>query len=265
MTDIPWELLGLDSEKYAVAMLFLPQNASRRVECLRKFENVFAQFDLVVEGYREVPVDPSQLDSYARDCLPQIRQAFIKLPDNCRTQSSFDRLLHSASKMTRSNIYKDEDQVHDFFFVSLSSRTIVYKTLSNAKQLPLFYKDLNNPQFKIRYALFHRRFSTNTISTWDKVQPFRMIAHNGEINTIGGNRTWAITREKSLGLRKEELIAHRHTSDSGSLNGMVEALKFRSSNHKISEIVSLLVPPAKKDSNYYKFWSRAMEPWIAPH
>ena len=88
-----------------------------------------------------------------------------------------------------------------------------------------------------------------------------MIAHNGEINTIGGNRTWAITREKSLGLRKEGLIAHRHTSDSGSLNGMVEALKFRSSNHKISEIVSLLVPPAKKDSNYYKFWSRAIEPW----
>lgn len=264
MMDIPWEFFGFDPEKYAVAMMFLPQEPTRRLECLRKFEDVFSQFDLEVEGYREVPIDPSQLDDYARGCQPAIKQAFIRRPKNCRTQSSFDRLLYSASKMTRTHILKKSEKNHDFFFVSLSSRTIVYKTLSNSEQLPLFYKDLSNPNLKIKYALFHRRFSTNTISTWDKVQPFRMIGHNGEINTIGGNRSWAIMREKSLGLRKEELISHKHTSDSGSLNGMVEALKYRSSNHKISEIISLLVPPAKKDSNYYKFWSRAMEPWDGP-
>ena len=263
MVDIPWSFFGYEKEQVAIATLFLPKKEKRRGEVLRTFENIFLNFGLEVLEYREVPIDNEEIAEDAAASAPVIKQAFIKRPHNCRTLSSFDRLLYSAKQMTRSSLFRDNNP-HDFFFASLSCRTIVYKALTNSLQLPLFYKDLQNPNFKIKFALFHRRFSTNTVSTWDKVQPFRLIAHNGEINTINGNRSWAITREKSLGLRKEELIAHTQTSDSGSFNGMVEALKYRSSNHKLAEIISFLVPPARQKSNYYKFWSRAMEPWDGP-
>lgn len=263
MMDIPWDFFGFEKEQVAVGTLFLPKDSTRRVDCLRTLENIFVQFGLEILSYRDVPINEQEIDPISRSYAPVIKQFFIKRPENCRTLSSFDKLLYNAKQMTRTHLFAN-NHPHDFFFVSLSSRTITYKALCNSKQLSLFYPDLKNPQFKIKFALFHRRFSTNTISTWDKVQPFRLIAHNGEINTISGNRTWAITREKALGLRKEELIPHAQTSDSGSFNGMVEALKYRSSNTKISEIIALLVPPAKKNSSYYKFWSRAMEPWDGP-
>ena len=154
--------------------------------------------------------------------------------------------------------------VKEFFFASLSARTIVYKALTKAAKLKEFYLDLQNPEFKTRFALFHRRFSTNTKTSWDKTQPFRIIAHNGEINTITGNRSWALSREKYLGLHKDELLTHKEISDSGSLNEMVEALTYRSSIPFVEDILAIMIPPASKDNSFYKFWSRAMEPWDGP-
>jgi glutamate synthase domain-containing protein 2 len=195
--------------------------------------------------------------------MPKIIHAIIKRPKHCRTQTSFESLLYTAKQMTRTA--EKQAGIHqEFFFSSLSSVTIVYKALCTGEDLPRFYLDLQNPEFKTNFAIFHRRFSTNTISSWDKVQPFRLIAHNGEINTIEGNKAWSITREKALGLRKDELITHEGISDSGSLNGIVEALKYRSSIPKTSEILSILMPPAKKKNSYYNFWSRGMEPWDGP-
>ena len=112
--------------------------------------------------------------------------------------------------------------------------------------------------------MFHRRFSTNTQTSWDKAQPFRLIGHNGEINTIAGNRSWSFSRERSMGLERDQLLTRQGISDSGSLNEMVEALMYRSSIPHIEEILAIMMPPAQGQNDFYKFWSRAMEPWDGP-
>src|SRR5690606_15560336 len=99
---------------------------------------------------------------------------------------------------------------------------------------------------------------------WDKSQPFRLIAHNGEINTIESNRAWANSREKSIGLPVNELLTHEGISDSGSLNDMVEALMYRSSLPYIEDALAIMIPPAQESNSFYKFWGRTMEPWDGP-
>src|SRR5690606_16058035 len=115
-----------------------------------------------------------------------------------------------------------------------------------------------------RFALFHRRFSTNTRSSWDKAQPFRLLAHNGEINTIAGNRSWSYAREQALGLTPDELLTHRDVSDSGNLNEQVEALRVRSSIPQIEDILAITIPVAGIRNEFYSFWGRTMEPWDGP-
>ncbi len=263
MTDIPFELFGYKPGEVAVATIFAPHDSQRRRKALRVFENTFQFLGLKVLDYRIVPIKKRGLGQTARESMPFILHAFIKRPEHCRTDQSFDKLLHSAKQMTRTK-EREEGIVKEFFFASLSARTIVYKALTKADKLKDFYLDLQNPAFKTRFALFHRRFSTNTKTSWDKTQPFRIIAHNGEINTITGNRSWALSREKYLGLHKDELLTHKEISDSGSLNEMVEALTYRSSIPHVEDILAIMIPPATQDNNYYKFWSRAMEPWDGP-
>ena len=263
MADIPFELFGYERGEVAVATIFAPHDPQRRRKALRVFENTFEFYGLKVLEYRQVPVDPTVLGEIARSTMPYILHAFIERPDHCRTDSSFDKLLYTAKQMTRTK-EKAEGIVREFFFASLSARTIVYKALTKANALKEFYPDLKNPDFKTRFALFHRRFSTNTRTSWDKTQPFRIIAHNGEINTITGNRSWAVSREKYLGVPKDELLTREQISDSGSLNEMVESLTYRSSIPFVEDILAIMIPPASQDNDYYKFWSRAMEPWDGP-
>jgi len=263
MADIPFNLFGYQQGEIAVATLFAPHDSQRRRKALRVFEQTFEFFELKVLDYRTVPVNPKILGKTANETLPFIIQAIIKRPAHCRTDSSFDKLLHTAKQMNRTKM-REHGIVKEFFFASLSARTIVYKALTKADKLKDFYLDLQNPEFKTRFALFHRRFSTNTRTSWDKTQPFRIIAHNGEINTITGNRSWSLSREKYLGLHEDELLTHKEISDSGSLNEMVEALTYRSSIPFVEDILAIMIPPANKDNTFYKFWSRAMEPWDGP-
>lgn len=263
MADIPFGLFGYQKGDVAVATIFAPHDIMRRRTALRIFEDTFQFFGLKVLEYRTVPVDPTVLGEIAKSSVPFILQAFIKRPAHCRTDSSFDKLLFNAKQMTRTK-EKEAGIVREFFFASLSARTIVYKALTKSSQLREFYPDLKNPEFKTRFALFHRRFSTNTRTSWDKVQPFRIIAHNGEINTITGNRSWAISREKYLGVPPDELLTRKQISDSGSLNEMVESLTYRSSIPFVEDILAIMIPPATHQNSFYKFWSRAMEPWDGP-
>lgn len=263
MTEIPYELFKREAGTFAVASLLIPRDPLKRARSLKVFEETFWQFGLKVVTYREVPVNKSVLSAPALKIMPDLLQAVIARPDHCRTLYSFERLLYNARQITRTK--EKEHGIHqEFYFSSLSPRNIIYKALCRSQDLKDFYLDLQNPEFKTSFALFHRRFSTNTISTWDKIQPFRLIAHNGEINTIEGNKAWAITREIALGLKRDELITHEGISDSGSLNGIAEGLRYRSSIPKLSEVMAILMPPAIHDSNYYKFWSRGMEPWDGP-
>ena len=257
MADIPFKLFGYEKGEVAVATIFAPHDSQRRRKALRVFEDTFQFYGLKIIEYRTIPVDPTVLGETARESMPFILHAFIKRPDYCRTDSSFDKLLFTAKQMTRTK-EKNAGIVREFFFASLSARTIVYKALTRSGALSDFYLDLKNPEFKSRFAMFHRRFSTNTKTSWDKTQPFRIIAHNGEINTITGNRSWAISREKYLGVPKDELLTREQISDSGSLNEMVESLTYRSS------ILAIMIPPATDENSFYKFWSRAMEPWDGP-
>lgn len=263
MTDIPFELFGYERNTVAIATLFTPRNAEGKRKSLSVFKNVFEFMGLSILEYRDVPVDTGILGIDARGSLPNIVHAVIKRPEHCRTYASFDKLLYTAKQHARVKLA--EDGIKDeFYFVSLSATTIVYKALVRADALDRFYSDLRNPGYRTRFCLFHRRFSTNTRTSWDKVQPFRVIGHNGEINTITGNRSWAKVRELYLGLRPGELLTHSSISDSGSLNEMVEALRYRSSNPHLEDILAVMIPPAERDSEFYRFWSRAMEPWDGP-
>lgn len=263
MTSIPFELFNRERDTFAVAFLFIPQDLSKQKISLQVFEETFWQYGLKVVEYRDVPVDTSVLSPHALKIMPKIIQAIVARPDHCRTLYSFERLLYHARQTTRSK-EKENGIHHEFFFSSLSPRNIIYKALCRSQDLSQFYLDLKNKNYKTNFSLFHRRFSTNTVSTWDKTQPFRLIAHNGEINTIEGNRAWAITREKDLGLKADELVTHMGISDSGGLNEIAEGLRYRSSIPKLAETMAILIPPATSDSNYYKFWSRGMEPWDGP-
>jgi glutamate synthase domain-containing protein 2/glutamate synthase domain-containing protein 1/glutamate synthase domain-containing protein 3 len=263
MTSIPYELFNREAETFAVAFIFCPQDPARRKTSLKVFEETFWQYGLKLLEYREVPINSKVISPKALKIMPHLVQAIIERPTHCRTLYSFERLLYQARQNTRTK-EKENGINKEFFFSSLSPRNIVYKALCRGPDLREFYLDLKDPRFKTSFALFHRRFSTNTISTWDKTQPFRLIAHNGEINTIEGNRAWAITREKDLGLRTDELITHEGISDSGNLNGIAEGLRYRSSIPKLSETLAILIPPANTESSYYKFWSRGMEPWDGP-
>lgn len=263
MTGIPFELFNLEPETYAVASLLVPQDENKKEVSLKVFEETFWQYGLKVIEYRDVPIDTSVISPLSLKIMPGILQAIIARPDHCRTLYSFERLLYLARQRTRTK--EKEHGIHqEFYFNSLSPRTIIYKALCRSQDLEKFYLDLQNESYKTNFALFHRRFSTNTISTWDKVQPFRLIAHNGEINTIEGNKAWAITREIALGFKKDELITHEGISDSGNLNGVAEGLRYLSCIPKLSETMAILMPPATRDSAFYKFWSRGMEPWDGP-
>ncbi len=265
MTGVPYELFGREAGTFAVASLLLPRDAEKRARSLKVFEDTFWQHGLKVQGYRDIPLDTSVISPAALASMPGMVHALIERPEHCRTLYSFERLLYMAKQSTRTK--EKEHGIHqEFYFTSLSGRTIVYKGLCTGAALSRLYPDLRDPRYQASFALFHRRFSTNTISTWDKVQPFRLIAHNGEINTIEGNKAWAITREKAMGLKRDELITHEGISDSGNLNVIAEALRYRSSIPKLAETMAILMPPAgqRAQGDYYKFWGRGMEPWDGP-
>lgn len=190
MSAIPFEIFNREPGTFAVAFIYCPQEPERRATSLKVFEETFWQYGLKVLEYRDVPIDPNALSTEARKSMPFLLQAVIERPSHCRTIYSFERVLYHARQRTRTK--EKEHGIHQaFFFASLSPRNIIYKALCRSQDLKNFYLDLKDPRFKTNFALFHRRFSTNTISTWDKTQPFRLIAHNGEINMPPTWRGWA--------------------------------------------------------------------------
>lgn len=263
MTDIPFNMFGYEQDTVAIATLFLTNDPVRQRQGLDIFEKTFEFFGLKILEYRDVPTNPETLGKEALDTLPTILQVVIERPERSRTDLAFDKLLYQAKQLTKSKLYSTK-LVGSLFFTSLSAKTIVYKGLCKAEALDKFYPDLRNPEYKTRFTLFHRRFSTNTRTSWDKVQPFRLIGHNGEINTIAGNRSWAKSREKMIGAEKYEILTRKGISDSGSFNEMVEAMRYRSGVPNVEDILALMVPPANHDNEFYTFWSRAMEPWDGP-
>ncbi len=182
--------------QYATGLIFLPKNEKEAVACLDILNKNLIAEGLDVIGYRDVPVDSNVIGEIAKRTEPGIRQIFVT---GNYEQDMLERKLYIARKLTESTIRQSELTEKECFYIpSLSSKIFIYKGMLTPDQVGEYYLDLQNPKLKSAIALVHSRFSTNTFPTWDLAQPFRIMAHNGEINTVKGNRLWMQAREGLL-------------------------------------------------------------------
>jgi glutamate synthase (ferredoxin) len=283
MMALPWQILQSwfaenqiampPVEQLGVGMVFLPQDAAKRAEAKKQIEETVKAKNLTVLGWREVPVRPELLGVQARENQPYIAQILVTSPDR-KAGDALDRLLY----IVRSQIGKL--LADDFYICSFSCRTIVYKGMVRAEVLGEFYLDLKNPDYQSRFAVYHRRFSTNTMPKWPLAQPMRLLGHNGEINTLLGNINWMAARENSLeapGWTKEELdaltpIVNADNSDSYNLDSSMELLV--RTGYSPLEAAMILVPEAYQNqpelkqypeiTDFYRYYSGMQEPWDGP-
>ncbi len=261
------------NESYGVGMVFLPQDKTRRSESKLHIEEVAKSTKLTILGWRDVPVNTPVLGKQALENQPHIAQIFVKSNQDL-TGEALERLLYIA----RSEVGKK--LADDFYVCSFSCRTIVYKGMVRSEVLGKFYPDLVDPDYSSYFAVYHRRFSTNTMPKWPLAQPMRLLGHNGEINTLLGNINWMSTRERNLdlpGWTKEETaslvpIVNTANSDSCNLDNTMELLV--RTGHSPLEAAMILVPeayenqPDLKDhpeiTDFYDFYSGLQEPWDGP-
>jgi len=261
---------------YGVGQVFLPQGAAARAACEAVFAEVAASEGQRVLGWRDVPLDETRLGWLARRSAPVLRQVYIAR--RRVVPSAFERKLFVIRKRVENRIRSEGlDPERRFHVASLSSETIVYKGLLLPSQLPHFYRDLEDPEMVSGLALVHSRFSTNTFPTWELAQPFRFIAHNGEINTLRGNRNWLNARRSQLSSAKfggslDRLfpIVQPEQSDSAQFDNMLELLAL--GGRTLPHAMMLMIPEAWEkhaamDANrraFYEYSSALLEPWDGP-
>jgi len=205
---------------------------------------------LIVAGWRTLPTDESALGEQAKNSVPLIRQVFVNVEDSIE-QNDFERKLFLARRRAEKKIIEKDE---NFYIPSLSSKVILYKGLVMPEYLPVFYKDLNDEGLASSLCLFHQRFSTNTLPQWRLAQPFRYLAHNGEINTVQGNRNWAIARGGKLSskafpnLSDAAPFVNTKGSDSMSLDNMLEV--FLMGGMDVFKATQTLVPPAWQNAEH---------------
>jgi glutamate synthase domain-containing protein 2/glutamate synthase domain-containing protein 1/glutamate synthase domain-containing protein 3 len=258
------------NEPLGIAMVFTEESEVQSIE--EELQSNCKELKINYLGKRVVPVNHSILGEIAAETCPEIIQYFCTNDDKSKTD--FETKLYLLRKSIESHISLNKG---NSFICSLSSKTIVYKGMMGKGQLIKFYHDLNQLNFKVCMSVFHERFSTNTISSWSMAQPFRMIAHNGEINTIKGNRLWMETREETIqssfwGKNFEKLkpLVSQSGSDSFSLDNILEFLS-QSGKNLFQSIMMLIPQPYLYDSDmvqglkdFYAFHENHIEPWDGP-
>ncbi|MGQ9697931.1 MAG: glutamate synthase large subunit [Armatimonadota bacterium] len=264
-----------DPEHLAVAVLFLPNDPEVHSRCSEIVSTVLARHGIPVHAWRPVPVEPLALGDKALATRPEIYHVIVSRPAGVPDGDAYERQLYLARKEIERRA--SEAGISDLYIPSFSHRTIVYKGLVAAPQLSHFYPDLSDPDYETALAVFHQRYSTNTFPTWRLAQPFRMLAHNGEINTIQGNRNWTRAREAELrsevwGDRITEVlpILQEEMSDSGSLDNLLELLVL--SGRHILHAMMMLVPEAYQNMphmdpdlhGFYEYHACLSEPWDGP-
>ena len=274
MVQIPHEFILLqgipvpEKGKYGTGLIFLPKDSKEQEHILSIVIEEVEREGLTLMHLRTVPVNSDILGQSARETEPDIKQVFITGTGN---SENLERTLYIIRK-------KIEQRVHhkDFYIVSLSSRTIIYKGMLSSTQVRTYFCDLTQPYFTSGLAIVHSRFSTNTFPTWSLAQPFRLLAHNGEINTIRGNRGWMEARESvlstpTLGNVKDiRPIIQPDMSDSASLDNVLEF--FVMSGLSLPHAMAMLIPESFNDKNpisedlkaFYEYHSILMEPWDGP-
>ena len=276
MVQIPHEFILLqgipvpEKGKYGTGLVFLPKEKKAHEQILSVMIEEIEREDLQLMHIRTVPTCPEVLGAGAREVEPEIVQIFVTGVSEAKAEM-LDRLLYKVRKRIENRI---DDK--DFYICSLSSKNIIYKGMLTSGQLRRYFTDLSNPYFTSGLALVHSRFSTNTFPTWSLAQPFRLLAHNGEINTIRGNRGWMKAREsvlnsESLGDIKDlRPIVQEGMSDSASLDNVFEFLIM--SGLSLPQAMAILVPESFNDKNpisedlkaFYEYHSILMEPWDGP-
>ena len=284
LTQIPYEIfreeverLGhslTEDEDLGVGFIFLPHdNAYAQARCKTIVEEVLKERNLFLYGWREVPINIRVLGEKAQATMPRIEQALIGRGPGI-SADEYERQLFLARNQIEKRV--GEEQIRNFYITSFSHRSIVYKGLLVSPSLEEFYRDLGRPEYATGLCVFHQRYSTNTFPTWPLSQPFRMLAHNGEINTLRGNRFWMHAREaelqadfwgKDIGLLRP--IIQPGGSDSASLDNALEALVM--SGRDILHAMTMLVPPAWDEratspelTAFYEYHRCINEPWDGP-
>ncbi|MBD2120236.1 glutamate synthase large subunit [Trichocoleus sp. FACHB-262] len=296
MTAIPWELLqqslaemGVPAaapERTGVGMLFLPQDASAAAKARQIVEKVVQEESLTLLGWRLVPVQPDVLGVQAKENQPQIEQVLVQAES--LTGDELERKLYLVRKrieqavaiaLQESSGPSEYDSLRDFYVCSFSSRTLIYKGMVRSAVLGDFYTDLKQPAYQSVFAVYHRRFSTNTLPKWPLAQPMRLLGHNGEINTLLGNINWMMAREADLahgswGDRLQDLkpVVNPDNSDSATLDNVMELLV--QSGRSPVEALMIMVPEAYKNQpdlanypeivDFYEYYSGIQESWDGP-
>lgn len=288
MSLIPWELFdnwankqglaSLDKKHTGVGMVFLPKDEDSRKEAIKVITAIFRQEGLEVIGWRPVPVNTSVVGHFAKETMPNIQQIFVKI-SNEEDIGDIERELYICRKLIE-KAAKSETWADELYFCSLSNQTIVYKGMLRSEVLGQFYSDLQSDLYKSPFAIYHRRYSTNTSPRWPLAQPMRFLGHNGEINTIQGNLNWMQSREPSLKSpvwrgRENEIrpFGNPKASDSANLDSAAELL-IRSGRNP-EEALMILVPEAYKNHptlnvkypeviDFYDYYKGQMEAWDGP-
>lgn len=262
------------ADKFAVGVVFLSHDNTTAHQAETNVNDKLTRQGLNVVGWRDIPIDPeSACGQEALNSLPVMRHVFVNAPDDM-DEAAFERQLFIARRLAEKDAAADGDS--DFYIPSLSSRVVSYKGLVMPSKLPVFYLDLNDERLETSICVFHQRFSTNTWPQWRLAQPFRFLAHNGEINTVQGNRNWALARgakfATSLIENMEDIrpVVGTSGSDSSSMDNMLEALL--AGGVSMFRAMRLLMPPAWQNDPtmdddlkaFYDFNSMHMEPWDGP-
>jgi len=271
-----------DPGRYAVGMMFLPVEQKQRFLCEGIFERIAREEGLGVLGWRDTPLRVDAIGRQARATQPYIEQVFVRAGENAAgqptTQDEFERKLYVVRRRAEAEIAASDFHEKDFFYVpSLSSRVMVYKGLLLAPQIADFYRELADPLTRSSLCMVHQRFSTNTFPTWKLAHPFRMISHNGEINTIRGNANWMHARESVLksdrfgdDISKIFPVIDEAGSDTAMLDNAVEMLTL--AGRDLPHVMAMLIPEAwDADSTmsdekraFYEYHASLMEPWDGP-
>jgi glutamate synthase (NADPH/NADH) large chain len=254
---------------YAVGMVFLPIDLDERARAMARIEDLAVEEGLEVFGWRDVPHLPELVGAAARDCMPHFAQLFVGAGNGAMRGIHLDRRAYCLRKRAEREL--------DIYIASLSARTVVYKGMLTTGQLEPFFPDLSDERFATELALVHSRFSTNTFPSWPLSHPYRLIAHNGEINTVKGNRNWMAARESQLqsdlipgDLERLFPICPPGQSDSASFDEVLELLHL--GGRSLPHAVLMMIPEAWENHEemdpdrraFYEFHSLTMEPWDGP-
>ncbi|MDH4286344.1 MAG: glutamate synthase-related protein, partial [Gallionella sp.] len=269
-----------EAGSYGVGMLFMPRDAAARAACEQIITEKIAAEGQQLLGWRDVPVDNRSLGESVKAVEPVVRQIFIG-SSQCADANHFERKLFVIRKTVEHAVRNGSAGIlpacQDFYIPSLSSRTIVYKGMLLADQVDKYYLDLQDENLASALALVHQRFSTNTFPTWDRAHPYRMIAHNGEINTLRGNVNWMAARQATMSsallgddLKKLWPLIVEDQSDSACLDNALELLV--AGGYTLSQAMMLLIPEAwvgspmltEERQAFYEYFSIQMEPWDGP-